>query len=335
MLLVILILFLITEFPSGILALMVGIFGDRFMAEVYDPLGEIFDALALINSSINFILYCLMSRMFRKNFCQIFIPARFHKSYQLHHALNHHRGHETPTHFHGMTPETGVSHVPHHPLNHHNVLPNQCVDQHQEVDHHELQEYPHSSLKQHESAAKNVSYLMASSSSSSNPKTTTSRNNNNCTTNVTQNEEKSDMKDSKESISVHQMNKKPYRDQQSDNNYALDHHYDDQIQQTNYILPQNSTSSTKSSVSLDEHNQSRTIADTFSTSLDGKPSKFILLPPPNRKKFNLPSDHDQSLQEDSQTNQVLSSQSRGRSQTGSPTKDTILTSGSQDQTTMV
>lgn len=32
------------------------------------------DFLALINSSINFILYCSMSRQFRINFSNIFLP---------------------------------------------------------------------------------------------------------------------------------------------------------------------------------------------------------------------------------------------------------------------
>lgn len=32
------------------------------------------DFLALLNSSINFILYCTMSRQFRENFAAIFLP---------------------------------------------------------------------------------------------------------------------------------------------------------------------------------------------------------------------------------------------------------------------
>jgi len=32
------------------------------------------DFLALLNSSINFILYCTMSRQFRETFAQIFLP---------------------------------------------------------------------------------------------------------------------------------------------------------------------------------------------------------------------------------------------------------------------
>lgn len=36
--------------------------------------GDVMDFLALINSSINFILYCTMSRQFREHFIDIFIP---------------------------------------------------------------------------------------------------------------------------------------------------------------------------------------------------------------------------------------------------------------------
>lgn len=62
MLLAVLFLFLLTEFPQGILALLSGILGDAFFSECYGHLGELMDILALINSAINFILYCLMSR---------------------------------------------------------------------------------------------------------------------------------------------------------------------------------------------------------------------------------------------------------------------------------
>ncbi len=62
MLLAVLFLFLLTEFPQGILALLSGILGDAFFSECYGHLAELMDILALINSAINFILYCLMSR---------------------------------------------------------------------------------------------------------------------------------------------------------------------------------------------------------------------------------------------------------------------------------
>ncbi|GFU06799.1 sex peptide receptor [Nephila pilipes] len=74
MLLAILLLFLITEFPSGIVALLSGILGKAFFDNVYLNLGEFVDFLALVNSAINFILYCSMSRQFRDTFANLFTP---------------------------------------------------------------------------------------------------------------------------------------------------------------------------------------------------------------------------------------------------------------------
>lgn len=74
MLLAILLLFLLTEFPSGILALLSGILGKDFFHNVYMNFGEMMDILALINSAINFILYCSMSRQFRDTFRKLFTP---------------------------------------------------------------------------------------------------------------------------------------------------------------------------------------------------------------------------------------------------------------------
>ncbi|XP_055355871.1 G-protein coupled receptor dmsr-1-like [Paramacrobiotus metropolitanus] len=73
MLLAILVFFLITEFPSGLVALL-SCFSVDFFGNVYVPLGDLMDILALINSSVNFILYCSMSRQFRKTFCHMFVP---------------------------------------------------------------------------------------------------------------------------------------------------------------------------------------------------------------------------------------------------------------------
>ena len=42
------------------------------MYDCYMPLGDLMDAMALINSAINFILYCIMSRQFRKTFMVTF-----------------------------------------------------------------------------------------------------------------------------------------------------------------------------------------------------------------------------------------------------------------------
>ncbi|XP_068620716.1 G-protein coupled receptor dmsr-1-like [Battus philenor] len=71
MLVAVLLLFLLTEFPQGILGLMSGALGRCFFKRCYDLFGELMDALALLNGSINFILYCSMSRQFRTTFGQI------------------------------------------------------------------------------------------------------------------------------------------------------------------------------------------------------------------------------------------------------------------------
>lgn len=75
MLLAVLLLFLLTEFPQGILGLLSVWFGEDFFKHCYQNLGEVMDILALINSAINFILYCAMSRQFRSTFSALFRPS--------------------------------------------------------------------------------------------------------------------------------------------------------------------------------------------------------------------------------------------------------------------
>ncbi|KAF8782909.1 Sex peptide receptor like protein [Argiope bruennichi] len=77
MLLAVLLLFLLTEFPSGLLALLSGILGIDFFNNVYVNFGDTMDALALINSAINFIIYCSMSQQFRNTFAYLFFPSCF------------------------------------------------------------------------------------------------------------------------------------------------------------------------------------------------------------------------------------------------------------------
>ncbi|XP_053687716.1 G-protein coupled receptor dmsr-1-like [Sabethes cyaneus] len=74
MLLAVLLLFLITEFPQGILGLLSALLGKHFFYNCYLKLGDLMDVLALINSAINFILYCSMSRQFRNTFNYLFRP---------------------------------------------------------------------------------------------------------------------------------------------------------------------------------------------------------------------------------------------------------------------
>ncbi|KAF0290134.1 Sex peptide receptor [Amphibalanus amphitrite] len=68
MLVAVLLLFLITEFPQGILALLSGVLQERFFSICYQHVGELLDILALTNSAVNFLLYCLMSKQFREAF---------------------------------------------------------------------------------------------------------------------------------------------------------------------------------------------------------------------------------------------------------------------------
>ncbi|KAF8782908.1 G-protein coupled receptor dmsr-1-like [Argiope bruennichi] len=77
MLLAVLMLFLLTEFPSGLLALLTGILGTDFFNHVYSNFGETMDVLALINNAINFIIYCTMSQQFRNTFANLFLPSFF------------------------------------------------------------------------------------------------------------------------------------------------------------------------------------------------------------------------------------------------------------------
>ena len=71
MLLAVVGLFLLTEFPQGILTLC-NIFIENFVTDVYWPLGDLLDIMALLNNSINFVLYCTMSRQFRDTFVATF-----------------------------------------------------------------------------------------------------------------------------------------------------------------------------------------------------------------------------------------------------------------------
>lgn len=71
MLLAVVILFLITELPQGILTLLM-IFYYELANELYNPLGDILDIMALLNNAINFVLYCSMSKQFRDTFVDTF-----------------------------------------------------------------------------------------------------------------------------------------------------------------------------------------------------------------------------------------------------------------------
>ena len=73
MLVLVCFLFFVTEFPQGVLAFLSFTFESKnFHEEVYMKLGDTMDMLSLLNSALNFVLYCLMSKLFRTTFRSIF-----------------------------------------------------------------------------------------------------------------------------------------------------------------------------------------------------------------------------------------------------------------------
>lgn len=75
MLLCVVVLFLITELPQGIVHLLNGLL-HGFFDDIYISLGDLLDILALVNNGVNFILYCTMSKLFRDTFVQLFVRNR-------------------------------------------------------------------------------------------------------------------------------------------------------------------------------------------------------------------------------------------------------------------
>lgn len=71
LLVTVVICFVLTELPQGIINTTAAL-APCFMDQVYIHIGDIMDLLVLINSSINFILYCVMSKQFRDTFTDLF-----------------------------------------------------------------------------------------------------------------------------------------------------------------------------------------------------------------------------------------------------------------------
>lgn len=67
--------FVATELPQGIIN-SVGAIDACFRVRVYVRVGDLMDTLVLLNSSINFILYCTMSAQFRRTFNVLLCPKR-------------------------------------------------------------------------------------------------------------------------------------------------------------------------------------------------------------------------------------------------------------------
>nr|XP_011441138.2 sex peptide receptor isoform X2 [Crassostrea gigas] len=75
MLLAVIILFLLTELPQGVLIILSACV-ENFYDQVYLLLGDVMDIVALVNNAVNFILYCSMSTKFRETFVHLF--CNFH-----------------------------------------------------------------------------------------------------------------------------------------------------------------------------------------------------------------------------------------------------------------
>jgi len=72
---IVLTVFLITELPQGLLALLNGVYTTDINRYLYRNLGELLDLLSLINCSVDFILYCFMSSRYRQTFSHLLIRA--------------------------------------------------------------------------------------------------------------------------------------------------------------------------------------------------------------------------------------------------------------------
>lgn len=68
MLIAVLLIFLATEIPQALLATLGGAFPSDVYYIIYPRIGNLMDLLSLLNSSLNFILYCAMSSRFRATF---------------------------------------------------------------------------------------------------------------------------------------------------------------------------------------------------------------------------------------------------------------------------
>jgi hypothetical protein len=71
MLIAVIVLFILTELPQGVLIILSAT-REGFFNAVYLPLGDVMDIVALVNNGINFVLYCSMSTKFRETFLSLY-----------------------------------------------------------------------------------------------------------------------------------------------------------------------------------------------------------------------------------------------------------------------
>ncbi|CDS40591.1 fmrfamide receptor [Echinococcus multilocularis] len=79
MLVAVVVSFIITEAPQGVITTVVAIQDYCFLYAFYAPIGDLLDLLVLLNSSTNFILYCAMSAQFRKSFKELVMNEVFRR----------------------------------------------------------------------------------------------------------------------------------------------------------------------------------------------------------------------------------------------------------------
>ncbi|XP_076451233.1 G-protein coupled receptor dmsr-1-like [Babylonia areolata] len=75
MLITVIVLFIVTELPQGVL-IVLSATQEGFFNTVYLPLGDVMDIMALVNNAINFVLYCSMSTKFRETFLCLYCACR-------------------------------------------------------------------------------------------------------------------------------------------------------------------------------------------------------------------------------------------------------------------
>ncbi|XP_076469005.1 G-protein coupled receptor dmsr-1-like [Babylonia areolata] len=80
MLLAVVICFILTEFPQGVLA-WISARDTDFWNDVYIHLGDLMDILVLVNSAVNFMFYCIMSQQFRSDFKHLVVSSFFTTSF--------------------------------------------------------------------------------------------------------------------------------------------------------------------------------------------------------------------------------------------------------------
>ncbi|VDM51556.1 unnamed protein product [Toxocara canis] len=77
MLLILLMIFLFTELPQGVLAILNGMFPNDIHQYIYLSVGEMLDLLSLINCNVCFIVYPCISSHYRETFRIMFRRLRW------------------------------------------------------------------------------------------------------------------------------------------------------------------------------------------------------------------------------------------------------------------